>query len=332
LIKTAVKSIANRLGVEAEVRKGYQVLRGALDATRDFLAPRPTRREYDALKARVEFLYYELSDSRTALRHLIGANLSAMPQLVQDTYDSFDYQWKNLTEGTNLLTDPLFKAEVEKNIVQFSGLPASFFSGKKVLDAGCGNGRYSYGLALLGAEVVAVDQSQSGLESARRSLQAEPQAAHRVSFVRKDLLQPLEMDGEFDFIWSFGVLHHTGDTYRAFRNLIRALKPGGTIFLMLYGEPDWEKIEEFDEVNLYWSWRRRLKHLPTNQRVQLLEQAYKDQPHLVHGLFDATSPLINDLYTESEVRLWLKANGFVNIRRTVDSRNLFIVAELQQTA
>ncbi len=62
----------------------------------------------------------------------------------------------------------------------------------------------------------------------------------------------------------------------------------------------------------------------------MLEEAYSDSPSTVHGMFDAVSPLINDLYTEAELRTWMRMHGFSNVIRTFDSRNIFIRGQLDQ--
>src|SRR5207302_5758951 len=62
-------------------------------------------------------------------------------------------------------------------------LPRDFFESKRALDAGCGSGRRTYALAELGAEVVAVDLTCGGLESAHEALGDRPD----VAFCQADL-------------------------------------------------------------------------------------------------------------------------------------------------
>ncbi len=105
-------------------------------------------------------------------------------------------------------------------------------SGKLVLDAGCGHGMVSIGFAMLGADVVAVDISEGAIEAAKRRAQ-EFGVSSKIRFIVDSLLD-FKYPFQFDIIYSWGVLHHTGDTKRAFLNLSTLLKPGGIIFLALY--------------------------------------------------------------------------------------------------
>ena len=100
---------------------------------------------------------------------------------------------------------------------------------KLVLDAGCGGGRYTYIAAQAGAEVIAVDLS----ESVRKAKQLT-QGLENVHIMQGDMMElPLRRE-LFDFIYSIGVLHHTPDTRRAFFHLVPFLKPGGTLAVWVY--------------------------------------------------------------------------------------------------
>jgi SAM-dependent methyltransferase len=103
---------------------------------------------------------------------------------------------------------------------------------KKCLDAGCGSGRYSVAMALHGAAwITAVDVSETGLLEARRRATEFPQ----IKFQQGSVLELPFEDETFDFVWSAGVIHHTADFDKALSELTRVLRPGGKLFLLVYG-------------------------------------------------------------------------------------------------
>lgn len=113
-----------------------------------------------------------------------------------------------------------------------------FFRGKKVLDAGCGNGRFAYYAARYGAEVWAIDLGPA-VEVAHRNTEE----TGAVQVVQADLHRPPFAPESFDFIYSIGVLHHLPDPEAAFRNLLLYLKPQGEIQIYLYWEPEGQPIK-----------------------------------------------------------------------------------------
>jgi trans-aconitate methyltransferase len=105
---------------------------------------------------------------------------------------------------------------------------------ERLLDAGCGTGRLTRDLleALPNGHVVALDVSQNMLDQARAYL--EPDFQGRVEFVRRDLLD-LQFDREFDGVFSTASFHWVLDHEHLFRNLYRALKPGGWLIAQCGG-------------------------------------------------------------------------------------------------
>lgn len=104
-------------------------------------------------------------------------------------------------------------------------------SKKRVLDAGCGNGRVT---ALLNkyappsAEIVGIDLTAA--EVARENLKT----LDRVSVEQRDLLGDLSGLGRFDLIYCQEVLHHTAEPRRAFLNVCSLLEDGGEIAIYVY--------------------------------------------------------------------------------------------------
>jgi len=222
--------------------------------------------------------------------------------------------------GPNWLPIRIFLLTASGTIESYTHLPASWFRDKTILDAGCGNGRWAYIFSKMGARVTAIDQSEHGLNAVRQLCAEFP----GFKAVAHNLLEPLPL-GAFDFVWSYGVLHHTGNTRTAFENIVPMVKPGGKLFLMIYGEPT--RDGEFAEIAEYFKHRHATSYMSYADKVAYLKGIYREE--LVHGYFDAISPSINDLYRFDEIRSWLGEAGFVDVKRTIDSRNLHIMASRQ---
>jgi SAM-dependent methyltransferase len=121
----------------------------------------------------------------------------------------------------------LFARRFEAN-----GFDLSWFEGKECLDVGCGGGRYSIAMGRLGAgQVVGCDISDDGLANACLRAEGTP----NVTFEQASVLDLPFDDGSFDFVFSSGVLHHTTDPDKGLDELTRVLRPGGYLYLMLYG-------------------------------------------------------------------------------------------------
>jgi trans-aconitate 2-methyltransferase len=117
----------------------------------------------------------------------------------------------------------------------------SFRGDERVLDAGCGTGLLTRDLleALPRGHVVALDVSQNMLDEARAYL--EPDFRGRVEFAHYDLLD-LPFEQEFDGIFSTASFHWVLDHDRLFRNLYRALRPGGWLVAQCGGERNIERL------------------------------------------------------------------------------------------
>jgi 2-polyprenyl-3-methyl-5-hydroxy-6-metoxy-1,4-benzoquinol methylase len=146
------------------------------------------------------------------------------------TAQSFGYEWTRFPE---------MYAEWQQSFLDYMyPHDPEFFRGKRVLDAGCGNGRFAYYAAKYGAEVWAIDLGRA-VEVARRNTEE----AGSVQVVQADLHRPPFALESFDFIYSVGVLHHLPDPEAAFQNLLHYLKPQGEIQIYLYWRPEGQPVK-----------------------------------------------------------------------------------------
>lgn len=105
------------------------------------------------------------------------------------------------------------------------------FSGKKVLDVGCGNGYVLSKYAQEGAEVFGVDMTETGIDLCRNRFKLLKLKGHFYQQNAEEL--PFE-DESFDCVCSMGVLHHMLNPEKAVAEIHRVLKKGGRLIVMVY--------------------------------------------------------------------------------------------------
>jgi ubiquinone/menaquinone biosynthesis C-methylase UbiE len=127
--------------------------------------------------------------------------------------------------------------------------PPKVFTGKRCLDAGCGNGRGAIFMMSHGAAAVdCVDISETNIESTARNLKnfGFPKFTTHLS-----TLEGLPFPDEaFDFVWCNGVIMHAAQPDACLVELVRVLKRGSQCWLYIYGTG-----------GLYWWMVRRFREL-----------------------------------------------------------------------
>lgn len=97
--------------------------------------------------------------------------------------------------------------------------------GTKILEGGCGKGRYVYSLHARGYDVYGVDFAEKTVQKVNALI---PELKIRLGDVRQ-LESP---DAFFDGYWSLGVIEHFPEGYDSIaEEMLRVLKPGGYLFL-----------------------------------------------------------------------------------------------------
>lgn len=105
------------------------------------------------------------------------------------------------------------------------------FKNIDILEIGVGLGSDHYSFAVNGNAMTALDLSREHLKSTVLHLSLEGLSTNAVYGDAESM--PFQ-NATFDVVYSFGVLHHTPNTERAFAEIHRVLRPGGTAIIGLY--------------------------------------------------------------------------------------------------
>lgn len=166
-----------------------------------------------------------------------------------------DY-WNARTLGLQYVTDarlemgsPAFFAHIRPwmNPYKFPWImarierEAATLRGRHLLEIGCGMGYDSVEFLKRGVRVTATDLTPNAVALARRHFALEGLRPETVRTANA-LDLPFD-DGAFEAVWANGVLHTTGDTARAVREVRRVLRPGGrAIISHFYRRPSWMHV------------------------------------------------------------------------------------------
>jgi SAM-dependent methyltransferase len=227
-----------------------------------------------------------------------------MDEVLKSTVDSvYDY-WDTHTLGMQYVTDgnvevgsAEFFAHIRPwmNPYKFPWImerierESALLQGKLLLEVGCGMGYDSLEFLKRGVRVVATDLTANAVELTRQHFEIEGVLAEDVRMANA-LDLPFE-DGTFDAVWANGVLHATGDTELAIREVRRVLKSHGrAIISHFYRKPSWmyllhhlgrENIEYKEEdppVNQFYTEEEILEMFEGFQVLEAVQEHFRALP------------------------------------------------------
>ena len=165
------------------------------------------------------------------------------------TAEGFDYGWTQTTEGKKFdASRPIAEDRTMQMLEMLGG--TNYVAGKRILDSGCGPGRYIDVLRQYNPEsITGMDQGKRLINVLKERFSED----NRIDIVH-GTAEKLEFpDNSFDFVLSNGVIHHTSaDLQTMIKDHARVLKSGGAMYIMLVGKGGLElKIWEFLRDFLY---------------------------------------------------------------------------------
>jgi SAM-dependent methyltransferase len=173
----------------------------------------------------------------------------------EDYASSFGFQWNHFDR---IQIDKFMHNDLSRDRFNATTGWPSHLDGQRILEAGCGAGRFTQFALETGAEVFSFDLSSAVDAAWRNHAGTSKLTAFQASIYEIPLRK-----GAFDKIFCMGVLQHCPDVAGAFRSLVRFLRPGGEIVIDVY-----EKTNGFPPLK--YLARPFVKHLSTKNLYNLL--------------------------------------------------------------
>jgi 2-polyprenyl-6-hydroxyphenyl methylase/3-demethylubiquinone-9 3-methyltransferase len=179
--------------------------------------------------------------------------------------------------------------EAEKSLKTMLGV--TDLVGKRFLDIGCGSGLFSLAARRLGARVRSFDHDLQSLahtqEVKRRYFTGDPDwIIDEGSVLDKSYLAGL---GQFDVVYGWGVLHHTGAMWQALVDIVPLVAERGRLYISIYNDQGfinhyWRIIKREYARTAFSRWLILLLHVPYIYGLRWLVRTLAGRKKIEHGM------------------------------------------------
>ncbi len=274
---------------------------------------------------------------------------SAQSEIAQGSRFAFGKNWSG------------FLKTVDKNRISIAVrslkdlMQVQTLAGKTFLDIGSGSGLFSLAARTLGAKVYSFDFDDDSVACTRelkhRYFPDDPDwAIEQGSALDTEYLKSL---GEFDVVYSWGVLHHTGNMWQALDNAATLVKPDGMLVVALYNDQGavskmWLKVKQIYCANLIGRWLILLLFVPyffvravVVSVVRGQNEFTKYRRHrgmsIVHDWIDWLGGLPFEVASVDEVCKFYEARGFersnlISTKRLGCNQFVFKLVEIRESS
>lgn len=249
-----------------------------------------------------------------------------VPRFVADDgyTGSFSYEWHRFRRTQ--LDSATGTTRTRDRLQASLASPLFELAGKRVLDAGCGTGRFAEIVHAAGGSYVGLDRS-SAIDAAYANVGHLP----GVHLLQGDILALPFAPDQFDLVISLGVLHHMPDPRTAFAKLVEVVKPGGQLSITVYDAGNkvyvatsrfWRRLTtrlprpvlhrlSYLAAPLYYIWTMPVVGLAL--RCVAFISLERDWRWRVLDTFDWYSPTYMSWHTHYEVYGWFQENGLERV-------------------